>query len=124
MTTELRTYDANLCVMTRLLNLMSGKWKPIILYLIRGQIDRFSSLQRSMPVISKKVLTEQLRELENDGLIAKKVYGEKPPYVVIYSLTDKGSSLRALMDEMLNWGFNNLMDENRKREMQEFILSL
>ena len=44
--------------------------------------------------------------------------------MVIYSLTDKGSSLRALMDEMLNWGFNNLMDENCKREIQEFILSL
>jgi DNA-binding HxlR family transcriptional regulator len=116
-----RTYDANSCIMTKLVNLFSGKWKPIILYLIRAEANRFSSLQKNMPAISKKILAEQLRELEADELIARQVHGKKAPYVVTYTLTKKGVSLRALMDEMLDWGLNYLVDENDKKMMEEFL---
>jgi DNA-binding HxlR family transcriptional regulator len=105
---EMQTYDASICIMTKITDLISGKWKPIILHLIKNDINRFGSLQRSMPKISKKVLTNQLRELEEDDLITREVVEEKHPQIVVYHLTDKGRSLRVLIDEMINWGLMNL----------------
>ncbi len=87
---------------------MSGRWKPIILYLIRNDINRFGLLQKSMPLISKKVLTNQLRELERDKLISREVIEAKHPQIVVYHLTDLGRSLRLLIDEMVQWGVENL----------------
>ncbi len=101
---EISTYDASICIMTRIVDLMSGRWKPIILYLIKNNVNRFGSLQRHMPKISKKVLTNQLRELEQDNLISRHVIEAKHPQIVIYHLTDKGLSLRLLIDEMIQWG--------------------
>lgn len=105
---EIETYDASHCIMTRILSFISGRWKPIILYLIRNDINRFGMLQKSMPSISKKVLTNQLRELEADGLITREVIEPRHPQVVVYHLTTKGISLRQLLDEMVNWGLMNL----------------
>jgi DNA-binding HxlR family transcriptional regulator len=105
---EMPTYDASICIMTKITGLISGKWKPIILHLIKNDINRFGSLQRSMPRISKKVLTNQLRELEEDELIIREVVEEKHPQIVIYHLTDKGRSLRLLIDDMFKWGLVNL----------------
>jgi len=106
---EEMTYDASICIMTKITDLISGKWKPIILHLIKNDINRFGSLQRSMPKISKKVLTNQLRELEEDDLITREVVEEKHPQIVVYHLTDKGRSLRVLIDEMIIWGLMNLV---------------
>lgn len=106
----IQTYDASVCIMTKILALMSGRWKPIILYLIRNNINRFGLLQKAMPLISKKVLTHQLRELEADDLVSRIVLEAKHPQVVVYHLTEKGRSLRALIDEMINWGVLNLND--------------
>ena len=61
-----------------------------------------------MPSISKKVLAEQLRELEADNLITREVVEAKHPQIVFYHLTEKGKSLRKLIDEMINWGLLNL----------------
>jgi DNA-binding HxlR family transcriptional regulator len=105
---EISTYDAGVCIMTRIIDLMSGRWKPIILYLIKNNVNRFGSLQRHMPKISKKVLTNQLRELERDNLISRQVIEAKHPQIVIYHLTEKGLSLRILIDEMIQWGLLNL----------------
>jgi DNA-binding HxlR family transcriptional regulator len=102
------TYDAGICIMTRIVDLMSGRWKPIILYLIKNDVNRFGTLQRHMPKISKKVLTNQLRELEQDNLISRQVVEAKHPQIVLYHLTEKGISLRMLMDEMIRWGLVNL----------------
>jgi DNA-binding HxlR family transcriptional regulator len=102
------TYDAGICIMTKIIDLMSGRWKPIILYLIKNDVNRFGALQRSMPKISKKVLTNQLRELEQDNLITREVVVLKHPQIVIYHLTEKGLSLRTLIDEMIQWGIINL----------------
>lgn len=114
------TYDANICIMSKVINLMSGKWKPIILYLIRQGIDRFGALQKTMPKISKKILTEQLRELEDDKLVTRTVYGRKAPYVVTYTLTIKGAALRSLMDEMLTWGLVYLKDQYDQKLMEQY----
>lgn len=103
------TYDAGICIMTRITGLMSGKWKPIILYLIKNDINRFGMLQKKMPKISKKILTKQLRELEYDDLITREVLEKRHPQTVVYHLTEKGRSLRVLIDEMIKWGLVNLI---------------
>ena len=105
---EFQTYDASICIMTKILSLISGRWKPIILYLIKHEVNRFSLLQKRMPLISKKMLTHQLRELEGDELITREIIEPKHPQIVVYYLTEKGRSLRQLIDEMVNWGFLNL----------------
>ena len=105
---EVQAFDASVCIMTKITALMSGKWKPIILHLIKNDINRFGSLQRYMPKISKKVLTNQLRELCKDHLITRDVIEKRHPQIVVYHLTQKGRSLRLLIDEMINWGLVNL----------------
>ena len=105
---EIQTYDASICIMTKITALISGKWKPIILHLIKNDINRFGSLQRSMPKISKKVLTNQLRELYEDDLISRDVIEKRHPQIVVYHLTQKGRSLRMLIDQMIDWGLMNL----------------
>jgi DNA-binding HxlR family transcriptional regulator len=105
-----QTYDATICIMTKISRMMGGKWKPIILYLIQHEINRFGLLQRRMPKISKKILTEQLRELEHDQLITRYVHTATAPQVIVYSLTEKGTSLRKLIDAMIQWGLANLPD--------------
>lgn len=104
-------YDANICVMTKIVDLIGGKWKPIILYLIQHDRNRFGSLKQSMPKISKKVLTNQLRELEQDGLILRDVVVATWPQVVVYGLTPKGQSLRKLIDNMIAWGLDFFKDQ-------------
>ncbi len=102
------TYDASLCMMTRIFEMIGGKWKPIILYLIQHDINRFGSLKRSMPRISKKVLTEQLRELEQDQLLVRHIVVADPPQIIEYRLTPTGVSLRQLLDDMVRWGIDHL----------------
>ena len=120
---EYQTYDASICIMTKILSLMSGRWKPIILYLIKTDINRFSLMEKAMPRVSKKVLTEQLRELENDELISRTIEGNKAPYIVTYSLTEKGASLRKLIDSMIDWGMNNFGEDYSQAAIEEHKLS-
>ncbi len=96
-------YDANFCIMTDFFRMTGGKWKSVILYLIRKDINRFSLLMDAMPTISKKVLTQQLREMEQDGLLIRDVLVAKAPMVVVYHLTEKGKSLRQLIDGIIEW---------------------
>ncbi|MCR8843059.1 helix-turn-helix transcriptional regulator [Paenibacillus sp. SC116] len=87
------------------LDLISGKWKAHILYhLIRGPL-RTSELKRLVTGISQKMLTEQLKELEQDGLVARKVYNEVPPRVE-YSLAEHGESLKDMLKAVAEWGGN------------------
>ena len=113
-------YDAGICVMTKIANLIGGKWKPIILYLIQRDVNRFGVLKKSMPRISKKVLTNQLRELEQDKLIHRDVQVATAPQVVVYSLTPKGISLRKLIDEMIEWGLTFFRDDYSKELLARF----
>ena len=113
-------YDAGICVMTKINKLIAGKWKPIILYLIKHDVNRFGVLKKSMPRISKKVLTSQLRELELDNLIHRDVQVASAPQIVIYSLTSKGVSLRHLIDVMIDWGVDYFKDDYSEPLLSKF----
>ena len=97
------------CPVSSTLKVFGGKWKPLILYFISVDVNRFGQLQRMMPDCSKKMMTNQLRELEKDELINRKVFAEVPPKV-IYSLTDKGESLRPIFSELSKWGIENVLE--------------
>lgn len=97
------------CPVSSTLKVFGGKWKPIILYFISVDVNRFGQLQRMIPECSKRMMTKQLRELEKDELINRKVFAEVPPKV-IYSLTEKGESLRPIFRELSNWGIKNILE--------------
>jgi DNA-binding HxlR family transcriptional regulator len=85
---------------------IGGKWKPIIMYLISHDINRFSEMHGKIEGISKKMLTGQLREVEADGIICRAAFAEKPPRVE-YTLTEKGFTLRPIILAMREWGLKN-----------------
>ncbi|MFU0791381.1 winged helix-turn-helix transcriptional regulator [Cerasibacillus sp. JNUCC 74] len=81
-----------------------GKWKPIILYhLMENKIMRFNELKRSIPNITQKMLTSQLRELEQHKIVHRKVYPQVPPKVE-YSLTEYGQEVIPILKSMQKWG--------------------
>ena len=85
------------------LDFIGGKWKLLILWLLKDEVYRFSELKRLVPQITQKMLTQQLRELESDGLIHRKVYAQVPPKVE-YSLTELGKSFLPILRAMHKWG--------------------
>jgi DNA-binding HxlR family transcriptional regulator len=92
------------CYFELTLNVIGGKWKPVILYhLAQEGVMRFGELKRSMPDITQRMLTKQLRELEEDGLIFRNVYREVPPKVE-YSLKEAGVTLIPVLLSMRDWG--------------------
>ena len=96
------------CFVTASIELIGGKWKTIILYSLLSGTRRFGEIAVRIPDISRKVLTEQLKELESDGLIVREQYKEIPPRVE-YSLTDLGKSLSSVFRELEIWGTENLL---------------
>lgn len=99
-----KNYDfSQACPVEAVLEVIGGKWKGIILYhLLDGEV-RFSELKRKVGSVTQRMLTKQLRELENDGLIARKVYAVVPPKVE-YSLTEKGHTLDPILIALRDWG--------------------
>ena len=91
------------CPVTTTLSVIGGKWKPIILYTLYNETKRFSEVKRLIPLISQKMLTQQLRELEADNIIHRQVYPVVPPKVE-YSLTKYGRTLIPILDAMAAWG--------------------
>ena len=89
--------------MRYMLSLIGGKWKPLLLQQLKEGKLRFGELQRQIPEINKQMLTKNLRELEKDGIIKRKVYAEVPPKVE-YSLSETGLSLIPVLETMENWG--------------------
>ena len=104
-------FDAEHCFMTKFAHLISGKWKPILMYLIEKDINRFSQMLDHLPTISRKILTEQLRGLESDGLIYREELKSKAPKVVVYHLTEKGQSVRRLIEAIISWGMIYMKEE-------------
>ena len=89
------------------LSLISGKYKPIILYcLMEYEPVRFNEMQRYLGRVADKTLSQNLKELERDGLISRKMYPEVPPKVE-YSLTERGASLVRVLDKLCDWGMEN-----------------
>ena len=91
------------CPIDALMSLIGGKYKPIILYNLLNGIHRYSELQRLVPRATPKVLTQQLRELERDGLISRTVYPVVPPKTE-YAITDYGLTLKPILEAMHLWG--------------------
>lgn len=89
------------------LSLIAGKYKPIILYcLMEYEPVRFNEMQRYLGRIADKTLSQNLKELERDGLIHREMYNEIPPKVE-YTLTPRGASLVAVLDKLCDWGMDN-----------------
>ncbi|MGL5083017.1 MAG: winged helix-turn-helix transcriptional regulator [Microcoleaceae cyanobacterium] len=95
------------CPAESTISLLRGRWKLLILRELFQGVRRFNQLQRSLPGITQKVLTQQLRELEVDQLLNRKVYPEIPPKVE-YSLTPLGESLESIVQQMHEWSVEHL----------------
>lgn len=110
MVTKTNLDDCTNCPVRATLDIIGGKWKPVILYYLTFGTKRFGEIAVRIPTISRKVLTEQLKELEKDGLIVRKQYKEIPPRVE-YSLTNLGKSLSSVFDEMAAWSRENVISK-------------
>lgn len=98
------------CPVTATLELIGGRWKAPILYYLSKGTRRFGQIDATITGISRKVLTEQLKQLENDGLIIREYHKELPPRVE-YSLTDFGKSLDVVFTSIVDWADTNLSIE-------------
>lgn len=92
------------CTVSIAMDLIGGKWKAVILYHLKDGHKRYNELRKEMPGVTERTLSLQLKQLEEDGLISRQVYGEKPPIKVVYSLTDFGKSCTPVLDAILGWG--------------------
>lgn len=102
------------CSVEVTLGVIGGKWKSVLLYhLIKDRVIRFGELRRLLPGVTAQMLTAQLRELEADGVVDRKVYPQVPPKVE-YSLTPFGDSLAPIIRAMADWGESYAADEQKR----------
>ena len=94
---------ADWCTTEVALSVIGGKWKLLILKYLLSGTHRFGELKQAMPTVTQRMLTRQLRELEEDGLVSRTIYPEVPPRVE-YALTEAGESLRDIIDRLDTWG--------------------
>lgn len=92
------------CAMDITMDYIGGKWKTVVLWYLRYEVLRFGELKKKIPDITEKMLSIQLKVLEENGLIKRTVFGEKPPIRVEYSLTDFGKTLIPTLDAIAKWG--------------------
>jgi DNA-binding HxlR family transcriptional regulator len=92
-----------MCSVEATLGVIGGRWKAVVLYQLRSGTKRFGELRRLMPRVTQRMLTLQLRELEEDGLVRRTVFAEVPPRVE-YELTAFGRSLEPILQAMCEWG--------------------
>jgi DNA-binding HxlR family transcriptional regulator len=95
--------DLDNCPVTTAIEVIGGKWKVIILYQLRGKTLRFGELKKIIPKITQKMLSQQLRELEKNKLVVRKVYAEVPPKVE-YTSTELAEKLSPALDMLCLWG--------------------
>jgi DNA-binding HxlR family transcriptional regulator len=108
MVTKAKKKEEIPCPVSAMLELIGGKWKPVILYCLRAETRRFGELSARIPNISRKVLTDQLKELEQDNLVIRTQYNETPPRVE-YALSDLGKSMAPVLAAMEQWGITNIL---------------
>ncbi|WP_420414813.1 winged helix-turn-helix transcriptional regulator [Roseibium sp.] len=102
-------HDPMFCPTETALGIIGGKWKGMILWCICRKIMRFNELHRMVPDISQRMLTKQLRELEEHGIIVRKVYAQVPPKVE-YSLSSHGERLKPILDQLEDWSRDYLTE--------------
>lgn len=100
------------CPVVYCMNIIGGKWKPSIIHMIRTDRNRYSILLKNITEISKQTLTNQLRELETDGIIERIIYAEIPPRVE-YKITEYGKTLLPIIDSMYQWGRLHMEKEKK-----------
>ncbi|GEM_PF-121857 len=101
--------DRPTCAVEKTLGIIGGRWKVLILRELMSGIKRFNELHRALPGITQKMLTQQLREMEKDGIVHREVYPQVPPKVE-YSLTALGQSLQPILSVMHEWGTNYVQE--------------
>lgn len=111
-----RNIEYEKCAVEMAMDVIDGKWKILILWYLRHEVKRFSQLQRDMPAITQKMLTQKLRELEEDGIVIRTVYPVVPPKVE-YALSEYGKSLKPILKQLYLWG------EAHQRQKQEELSS-
>ncbi|GEK58265.1 transcriptional regulator [Marinococcus halophilus] len=116
--------EVEFCQFQEALGILVGKWKPVILvHLLNDGTQRFSVLKRKMPGITQRMLTKQLRELEDEDIIQRVIYPEIPPKVE-YSITEYGRSLEPILEAMHEWGSSHVARKQAEEpEAQEEKLS-
>ena len=93
------------------LDVIGGKWKPLVIYQLKDGTLRFNQIVGKVtPRITQRMLTKELRELEKDGLVIRKVYPQVPPKVE-YSLTETAQTLIPILDQLCDWGYEHMNDE-------------
>lgn len=111
------------CAMDVTMDYIGGKWKTVVLWYLRKDKKRFSELRKLIPNITEKMLSLQLKDLENDGLVKRKIYPEVPPKVEYY-LTDFGKTLIPMLEEIARWGRGlaqtkgKMVEKGKKKEMK------
>jgi DNA-binding HxlR family transcriptional regulator len=105
---EIKTHGPEECPITATIGVIGGKWKPPLIWILLKGPMRFGELGKMMPDIALKVLSRQLKELEAEGIIIRQAYPEVPPRVE-YSLSEKGESLREIMELMSEWSRKNII---------------
>ncbi len=99
------------CCASLTMGVIGGKWKTVILFHLIGKTLRYNELRKKMPTVTERTLSLQLKTLENDGIIERKVYTSKPPLKVEYSLTNFGITLVPLVQSIADWGVNVVENE-------------
>jgi DNA-binding HxlR family transcriptional regulator len=107
------------CAVEATADIIGGKWKAVILYYLFQGSKRFNELRRLLPEVTQRILTLQLRELEQDGIVHREIYKEVPPKVE-YSLTEFGASLGPIIVQMLDWG-EQYMEQIQTRKGQMML---
>jgi DNA-binding HxlR family transcriptional regulator len=115
MVTNVKKEKKMQCPVAAMLELIGGKWKPVILYCLRSDTRRFGEIAARIPAISRKVLTDQLKELEQDHIIIRKQFNEIPPRVE-YSLSALGKSMAPVLAEMEKWGNENILNKQKHQD--------
>ena len=113
-----RSYDRVGCPVEACTEVIGGKWKGKLLYILFTGTKRYGELRKLVPEATQRMLTLQLRELEEDGVIERKVYAEVPPKVE-YSISPRGESLKPIIDAMWHWGKEFLAELPEERVKSE-----
>ncbi|PIF44229.1 DNA-binding HxlR family transcriptional regulator [Chryseobacterium sp. 52] len=92
------------CCTSVTMKFIGGKWKAVILHHLLGGAQRYNELRKAIPTITERTLSLQLKQLEEDHIINRKVYTKKPPLMVEYTLTDFGKTLLPVLEAITNWG--------------------
>jgi len=107
-----KDFNPNNCPVTHFMNKVGGKWKVLVIHGINEGHNRFSMLQKVIPHISKQMLINQLRELEEDNIIERTVFAEMPPRVE-YKITKYGKSLLSIIYVIQQWGIKDFKKEQK-----------